>query len=132
RYRNVTGVQTSALPIYILLKEKPVPGMSKRLPFQITAQVVAVLTFKKLTVHTEQGSQQLTTDRKRINIILLKKTQTHASYGCLPLPVSSYGLRNAPRLSKSTGAGGYSGKDSCHGWGSPGLLQGRRSLCFPL
>ena len=76
--------------------------MRKRLPFQITAQVVAVLTFKKLTVHTEQGSQQLTTDRKRINIILLKKTQTHASYGCLPLPVSSYGLRNAPRLSKST------------------------------
>ena len=66
--------------------------MRKRLPFQITAQVVAVLTFKKLTVHTEQGSQQLTTDRKRINIILLKKTQTHASWTafCNKLPVMAH------------------------------------------
>lgn len=83
--------------------------MRKRLPFQITAQVVAVLTFKKLTVHTEQGSQQLTTDRKRINIILLKrrKLMRHTAAFRYQFPVTAY---VTPIVFQNPRAGGYSGK----------------------
>ena len=74
--------------------------MRELVPFQISAQMIAVLPFKKFTVNTEQGSQRLTTDGKRINITLLKKTQILASYGCLGQPVSSYGLHSGPHLLK--------------------------------
>lgn len=68
--------------------------MRELVSFQISAQMIAVLPFKKFTVNTEQGSQKLTADGKRINITLLKKTQILASYGCLGQPVSSYGLHS--------------------------------------
>lgn len=66
--------------------------MGQLIPVHVTAQMVAVLTFKKLTVHTEEKSQELAAYRKSINIVLLKKTQIHASYGsfCDQFPVAAY------------------------------------------
>lgn len=68
--------------------------MRELVPDSITTEVVTVLPLKEIAVNTEQRTQEIAAYGNGINIILLKKTQIHASYGHLWLPVSSYGLRN--------------------------------------
>jgi hypothetical protein len=106
--------------------------MCKLVPFSVTAQVIAVLPLKKFAVNTEENTQKPAADWERINIILLKKTQIHASYGCPRLPVSSYGSHNGPHPVKSNAGDGYSEKAFCRVWGSPEPTQAYKSLCFLL
>ena len=97
-YNSPRERHTSSIPTHVcsnvFLEQDPFFCVRKLVPFQISAQMIAVLPFKKLTVDTEQGSQKLTADGKCINITLLKKPQILASYGCLEQPVSSYGLHS--------------------------------------
>ena len=60
------------------------------------AGALAVLTLpvEQFPVDPEQRSQQPAAHRQLINIILLKKTQIHASYGYHRQSVSSHGSRN--------------------------------------
>ena len=76
----------------VFLKQNPFFCMWELGPFQISAQMITILPFKKVTVNTEQSSQKLTADRKRIDITLLKKTLIPASSAALSnqFPVTAY------------------------------------------
>ena len=80
--------------------------MRELVPASITAEVVTVLPLKEIAVNSEQGAQEIAAYGKGINIILLKKTQIHASYGCLVQQVSSYGLYSGCHPLKPTCDGG--------------------------
>ena len=101
-------------------------------PFQISAQMIAVLPFKKIPINTEQSSQKLTADRKPINITLLKKTQILASCGCLGQPVSSYGLHSGPHPLKPIGGDGCLDIPSFRGLESLVQLPDHKSPCSQL